>query len=636
MLDGRGSSTGDIFGRPVSWSSKSSPELDLASYHERNAGRLVVDPREAEKAFGVDIARKLKLTADGQTILWPQPTADPEDPQNWSERRKTTQLVIITLASILPDFVGSIGVAAIFALADEFDTTTNHVNELSANWAIFLLGWGGFAAVIVVRRWGRLPVLFYSQLIAFIFLILGTLAPNLSVFAGMRCIASFFSTAAQITGLYTVADMWPFHLQCRKLNIWTAGFIISPFVSPFFLGFLVAHANYRWAYGVGCFLSLAVLIITVFFAEETMYDRTIHPVPPRPTAGLRYRIETLLGLTGFKMSSYRPPWRECIVSPLRVLWRPQALLIMLYGGVEFGLSIGITITNAIFIGTPPPTGFGFSQTAISLSYATPIVATIIGEIIGRYGNDLFLTLGIRRHGGVHVAETRLWMCYVSLPLCLLGFLLLGYGFEVLNVGAVIMGWGIGQTAIMLNTTAIYAYLKDCFPAHQGEVSALFNFFRTIAGFAVVYFQAEWLETRGGMQVFGCEAAIVGGLFVLVVPLLQWRGGDMRRNFALQPTPLIHHSHSQTPRRNTFRLSRGANGANDAAPTSEFEMPHLNLRLTASPTASMENLGASQAVGDIEKPTADVEANVDSRSLAVIKTNFEGSSTSKVDLQLGMV
>ncbi|KAF7312893.1 Efflux pump rdc3 [Mycena kentingensis (nom. inval.)] len=609
-------------GRPVSWSN---PELDLASYHERNAGRLVVDPREAYKVFGPDVARSLKLTADGTTILWPQPTADPEDPQNWSERRKTTQLIIITLASFVPDFVGSIGVAAIFALAEEYDSTPNHVNELAANWAIFLLGWGGFAAVIVVRRWGRLPVLFWSQFIALAFLIGGTVAPTLEVFAAMRCVASFFSTAAQITGLYTVADMYPFHLQCRKLNVWTAGFIISPFVSPFFLGFLVAHAHYRWAYGVGCFLSLVVLVITVVWGEETMYDRSLRPSPPRPTAGLRYRVETLFGLTGIKMAKYRPSWRECTVSPLRVLWRPHAFLVMFYGGVEFGLSIGITITNAIVIGTSPPTGFGFSQTATSFSYATPIVATIIGELIGRYGNDMFLERGIRKHGGVHVAETRLWMCYVSLPLYLLGFLLLGFGFQKLNIGAVVMGWGIGQTAIMLNTTAIYAYLKDCFPAHQGEVSALFNFFRTIMGFAVVYFQSTWLGKSGGMLVFGCEAAIVAGLFFLIIPLLQVKGAAMRHHYSLEPTPLAlsieKPPSAQIRRSNTFRLSTSRNGvgvvvAADPENAGGYEMP--TLKLTAFPTASMEEVGLKRQAVDLA-PVG-------------VKTNFEGPSTSN----LGMV
>lgn len=38
--------------------------------------------REAKIEFGEEIASKLKLTADGTKVLWPQPTDDPEDPQN--------------------------------------------------------------------------------------------------------------------------------------------------------------------------------------------------------------------------------------------------------------------------------------------------------------------------------------------------------------------------------------------------------------------------------------------------------------------------------------------------------------------------------------------------------------------------
>ncbi|KAJ7641824.1 MFS general substrate transporter [Roridomyces roridus] len=540
-----GSRSSDIFNRPK-WALT---DDDLLSYYERNAGRLIVDPREARIEFGEEVAARLKLSEDGTSILWPQPTSDPEDPQNWSARRKSLQLLIITLASIVPDFIGSIGVASIFALAARYNTTGNEINQVSSNWAVFLLGGVDSPAVVVVRRWGRLPVLFWSQLLAFAFLVGCIVAPNLNTFAATRCIAAFFSTAPQITGLYTVTDLYPFHLQTRKLNLWTMGFIMSPFLSPFFLGFLVAHADYRWAYAVGAIYSLIVLIMIVFWGEETLYPRTIRPIPPRPTVGLRYRVETLFGLTGFKMARYRPSWYECALSPLRVVWRPHALLIMIFGGIEFGLSIGITITNAIFLGTPPPAGFGFNQTQIAAMYATPIVAVLVGEVMGRYGNDFIARFGIRRNKGVFEAEMRLWMCYVSLPLYITGFLVLGHGFQSTNVTAVILGWGIGQLGIMLNTTAIYAYLKDCFPAHEGEVSALFNFFRTIFGFAVIFFLPNWVSASGAMIVFGVEAALVAGLFILIVPLLQWRGSELRARYSMAPPAL------PAERKNTFRLSQ---------------------------------------------------------------------------------
>ena len=48
-----------------------------------------------------------------------------------------------------------------------------------------------------------------------------------------------------------------------------------------------------------------------------------------------------------------------------------------------------------------------------------------------------------------------------------------------------------------------------------------------AGFAVPYFQVPWAEKHGALQTFGCEAAIVAGLFLLVVPYTQLKGRSLR-------------------------------------------------------------------------------------------------------------
>lgn len=101
---------------------------------------------------------------------------------------------------------------------------------------------------------------------------------------------------------------------------------------------------------------------------------------------------------------------------------------------------------------------------------------IIGEVIGRYANEWIMNNGIRRNKGVFEAETRLWWadhsramvtrkiltdmsliraCYIAMPLYLCGFLTLGAAFQKkLSVGAVVMGWGIAEVAVMINTVAI--------------------------------------------------------------------------------------------------------------------------------------------------------------------------------------
>ncbi|ESK90816.1 mfs transporter [Moniliophthora roreri MCA 2997] len=508
-------------------------EVDLLEYYEKKAGSLVVDPEEAKVEFGDAVASRLKLSRDGTKVLWPQPSDSPHDPQNWSDRRKALHLFIITLAAIVPDFDSGIGIAAIFRLAAQFNTTPNNINNVTSNWSIFLLGWGGIFAVILIRRFGRLPILFWSQILAFAFLVGCTFAPNLRTFTVMRCLTAVFGTAPQVTGLYVVADLYPFHLQARKLNVWTMGFILSPFLSPFLCGFLVARANWRWSYGLGSIYGAVVCTMIILFMEETMYDRHIKPIPePGAEGGLRYRLETLVGITGIKMAKYRTSWKEAIWSPFYIVWRPHLLGILVFEAMVFGFSIGINVTNAVFLGSPPPQGFGWSQFAIAGGYGTPIVAVLIGEFIGRYNNDFIMNTSIRRNKGIFIPESRLWACYLAMPLYICGFVTLGASIQQrLTTGALIMGWGIAELAVMINTVAVYAYCNDCFPKQRGEISALINLARTLGGFSVAYFQVPWAEKNGALQTFGVEAAIVIGLFFLIVPALQIFGGRLRQRFS---------------------------------------------------------------------------------------------------------
>ena len=52
----------------------------------------------------------LQTTKDGKTILIPQPSSDPNDPLNWSSVKKHLILMVITVATFVPDFGSSMGV----------------------------------------------------------------------------------------------------------------------------------------------------------------------------------------------------------------------------------------------------------------------------------------------------------------------------------------------------------------------------------------------------------------------------------------------------------------------------------------------------------------------------------------------
>lgn len=79
---------------------------------------------------------------------------------------------------------------------------------------------------------------------------------------------------------------------------------LQPFVSPFLLGYMIEKTNFKDVYLVGVGYTALVVLLIAFFAQETMYDRDVVPFPERPTTGLRYRVETLIGITGVKMAKY--------------------------------------------------------------------------------------------------------------------------------------------------------------------------------------------------------------------------------------------------------------------------------------------------------------------------------------------
>ncbi|KAJ7855075.1 MFS general substrate transporter [Mycena leptocephala] len=515
--------------------SSESGEIDLLTYHERHAGHLVIDPEQAKTVFGETLVIGLKLSQDGTKVLWPQPTDSLLDLQNWSPGQKALQLFIITLASIVPDFDSGIGITAIFALAEQYKTTPDEINNLTSNSVIisrnrnlilFQTGWGGLFAVILIRRYGRLPILFWSQVLGLLFMLGATVAPNLNTFPGIH--VSVPSPGSKGWSVFRKSHM--LHISLAQLNIWTFGYIVSPFLSLFVFGFLVTCTTWRWAYGIGTIYSAIVCLLILVFGKETMYDRGLKPIPEPPTTGLRYWVETLLGLTGIKIAKYRDSWYQAIASPLRIVWRPQLIGILFFEGMMFGFGIGVnvsfllTCTNAVFLGTPPPLGFGLSPFAIAGMYGTP-VAVFLGEIIGRYTNDWIMNLSIRRNGGVFEAESRLWACHITIPLYICGFVMLGASFQNhLSVGGLIMGWGIAETTIMINTVAVLAYCSNTFPKRHGEISAFFDLAHVLGGYGVAYFQIPWAVKHGALQVYGVEAAIVAGLFLLVIPLLQLKGG----------------------------------------------------------------------------------------------------------------
>lgn len=70
----------------------------------------------------------------------------------------------------------------------------------SISGALFLQGPGGVLAVPLVQRFGRLPVLFWSQFLCALMVMAAALSPSYACFTAFRALQGFVNTAPQVIG----------------------------------------------------------------------------------------------------------------------------------------------------------------------------------------------------------------------------------------------------------------------------------------------------------------------------------------------------------------------------------------------------------------------------------------------------
>lgn len=103
-----------------------------------------------------------------------------------------------------------------------------------------MLGAGGVFAVALSAWAGRLPVLFYFLIIATATAAWCAAATSFPSFMAARILNGFFSTVSQGGGLMFIFDLFFFHERARKINIWAAFIILSPYMGPLLAAFMTA------------------------------------------------------------------------------------------------------------------------------------------------------------------------------------------------------------------------------------------------------------------------------------------------------------------------------------------------------------------------------------------------------------
>ncbi|KAL8707412.1 MAG: hypothetical protein Q9220_007557 [cf. Caloplaca sp. 1 TL-2023] len=490
---------------------KASVILETTQMNEGNEALdgYILDPRH----YVGDVSR-LKTSSDG-FILIPQPLDTDDDPLNWSPRKKWVILAIVAYIAGQADYMG--GSAIITVIPQTFEW---HLTQVAAQRAVvgnlFTLGACGLIVVALASFFGRLPILFLFQCVTVGTCVWSAAATTFDSYLAARIINGFFCSVGQGGALMWVKDLFFFHEHPRVINYIEFSIILSPYLGPLIACFIISGTTWRWVFWV-CTILAGIGWFLVFFVDETLFDRSAPAIPQGNYFG---RLVGIQQARGWKHRSFL----GSISRPLVAVTKIPVLVILVYYFLNFAWVIGVNTTVAIWLTNI----YGFTPRDLGYFYFFGVVGVILGWLAGHYLHDAVGRYYLRRHAGRLDPEARLIITYPATLILCLSLLILGFAlqnewhFMVLAVFAATQCFGV-----MIVTTAINAYLLDCYPEASGEVCAWIAASRNWAGFMATYIQIEWVTRLGLAKVFGIQAGITFASIFLIV-LLQVYGKRTRK------------------------------------------------------------------------------------------------------------
>jgi MFS family permease len=215
-------------------------------------------------------------------ILVPRPSQDPEDPLNWTKRRKliaTSCVVIYTLVIALPS-------SAVYSIVTplRLDTGLTLTDINNGTGIMFLFyGWGCIFWQAVALQWGKRPVYLFTLLANVIILGTAPLCTTTGTYLASRIILGFFGSPVESLAEVSVADLWFAHERPVYMAWYGWTLSLTGKLAPMLSGFINVGMGWKWTLWWCAIWNAMGLVYCFFLQEETNYDRKYTTPAPQQT-----------------------------------------------------------------------------------------------------------------------------------------------------------------------------------------------------------------------------------------------------------------------------------------------------------------------------------------------------------------
>ena len=390
-------------------------------------------------------------------VLVPTPSSDPDDPLNWSPRRK----ILSTVSMCVYTLMVGIASAAIYSVLVPISVATGlTLGDLNAGTGYMFLffGWGCLFWQPLALQFGKRPVYLFSLLATMAIMVWVPYTKTNGQWIASKILQGFFGAPIESLCEISVTDIYFTHERGGYIALYGLLLAGSNFFAPIIAGFIADAQGWEWVlYWCAIFCAIG-FVFCFFFMEETNYYRGEHSSAP-PTgaqtpmtakdSGLAtpdekhpvvepsateegvgqvlYKQKTYMDkIKPFAAGTFSRPNRLAgmVIRPLIFLSFP----VIFYSGFCYGSNlVWFNVLNAtaslILAGEP----YSFAASMVGVAYVSPLIGVGISSIYTGYFGNWFVIKMARRNNGIMEPEHRLWLFSASVLLLPFGLILWGVG-----------------------------------------------------------------------------------------------------------------------------------------------------------------------------------------------------------------
>ncbi|KAK2027472.1 major facilitator superfamily transporter [Colletotrichum zoysiae] len=492
---------------------------------------------------GSVIAKHASGSNEQDIVLIPRPSDDPEDPLNWTRKRKllaTSCVIIYTVMIAIPS-------SAVYSVVTPIRAATGlSLSDINNGTGIMFLfyGWGCLIWQPLALQYGKRPAYLASLVANIVILATAPMCTTKNTYLANRILLGLFGAPVESLCEISITDIWFAHQRPKYLAWYGWGLSMTGKLAPMLSGFINVGMGWKWTLWWCSIFNGIALVYCFLFMEETNYDRPATPATDnaavvsekkpadhstdskledhdgnktvdqnssstRPvdseTGQVLYPRKTFLQKLGLKDKPRPNRMFDIAVGGLTGFTYPSVV----YAGLMYGANslVWSGVQNAT-AGTVYTTMYGFSTAGVAAAYAGGLLGTMVGGYYcGKVGRILTLRLA-RRNNGISESEHSLWLFAASMFLVPFSMLLYGLGvtYHIHWIGLV-----ISQFTLAINNALSVAgslgYAISSYPELSGGMITTCILIRNTMSFAINYGITPWLNHMGYRDTYIIVAAI---------------------------------------------------------------------------------------------------------------------------------